>query len=117
MKTVILSIVASFLFLVSPQLTIAHQKDGIEKVNLRVNNLHCNSDMPMIKERLLKQDGVMDVTFTQRQGGSAVFTIKYHTGVVDRQAIEKQIESTPGCTDKTQTPYRVAKENVKKGKN
>lgn len=76
-------------------------------------NLHCNNDMPTIKKRLLNQDGVDEVKFTDRNGDASVFTIVYHTAATSRPQIEKAIETTPGCDDKTETPYRVSRKKPK----
>jgi copper chaperone CopZ len=81
--------------------------DSLKTITLKVKNLHCNNDMPTIKKRLLNQDGIDEVVFTDISGETSVFTISYHTSVTSQQQIEKAIESTPGCDNKNETPYRV----------
>lgn len=88
--------------------------DTLKTATIKVTNVHCNGDMPTIKKRLLNQDGVDEVSFTDRNGTSSVFTVKYHTAATTQEQIEKQIEATPGCDDKSSTPYRVKKERSNK---
>jgi hypothetical protein len=90
--------------------------DSVKTTIIKVTNLHCNGDMPAIKKRLLNQDGVDEVSFTDRNGDVSTFTIRYHSSATDQPAIEKAIESTPGCDDQTETPYRVKKERAAKKK-
>lgn len=88
--------------------------DGVKTAVIKVNNLHCNGDMPTIKKRLLNQDGVEDVKFTEREGERSTFTITYHSSATTETNIEKAIEATPGCDDQSETPYRVVKERKRK---
>lgn len=90
--------------------------DSVKTAVLKVRNLHCNGDMPTIKTRLLNQEGIDEVSFTDRSGETSVFTITYHSSVTDESAIRKAVESTPGCDDKGETPYRVVQETRKKKK-
>jgi len=117
MKTILTTILIAFFSIITLNNSFAQEQDAeIKKTSIRVRNLHCDNDMPTIKSQLLKQDGVMDVTFTSRKTEMSVFTIKYHEGAVDRNAIEKFIEGTPGCDDKSTRPYKVIKEKVKEDK-
>ena len=77
---------------------------------IKVTNLTCNGDMPTIKKQLLNQDGITAVNFTERKNGSSTFSIAYQKDVADKKGIIKIIETTPGCDDKTSTPYKVKKE-------
>lgn len=94
----------------------AQTPDSVKTATVRVGNLHCNGDMPTIKKRLLNQDGIDDVAFTERDGEVSVFTVTYHTSVTNPAAIETTIERTPGCDDKSETPYRVQRERGSKKK-
>ncbi|MBS1616202.1 MAG: hypothetical protein JST06_08820 [Bacteroidetes bacterium] len=88
--------------------------DSVKTVLIKVRNLHCDGDMPTIKKRLINQDGIDDVAFTERDGSQATFTITYHSSATREDVIEQAIESTPGCDDKSETPYRVVKERKAK---
>ncbi len=85
----------------------------IKTLVLPVVNLHCNGDMPTIKARLLNQEGVMEVAFTERRGDLSTFTIQYHSEATTAEAVEKAIESTPGCDAPDEMPYRVKKAKKK----
>ena len=105
-----------FLFL-NPSETFATStsaEDTIKTHIVRVGNLHCNGDMPTIKKRLLNQDGIDEVSFTERNSESSEFTIQYHNSVTTPAAIDKAIESTPGCDAPTETPYKVIHPRKKK---
>lgn len=90
--------------------------DSLLKITVKVGNLHCSNDMPTIKKRLLNQDGIEEVSFTEISGESSVFTISYHSSATGPVQIEKAIESTPGCDDPADTPYQVKKEKTTKKK-
>jgi len=87
--------------------------DTVKKISVKVTNLHCNNDMPTIKKRLLNQEGIDKVEFTDIAGETSVFTIVYHSSVTDQERIEKYIESTPGCDAQDETPYRVKRSRKK----
>ena len=90
--------------------------DSVKTATLKVVNLHCNNDMPTIKKQLLNQDGIEEVAFTEIEGDASVFTITYHSSATSREQIEKAIEGTPGCDDKSARPYKVRKETSRKKK-
>lgn len=81
--------------------------DTVKKIQIKVTNLHCGNDMPTIKKQLLNQEGIDEVSFTELSGETSVFTIAYHTAATSQEQIEKAVESTPGCDNKNETPYRV----------
>lgn len=83
--------------------------DTTKKNVITVLNLTCDGDMPTIKKRLLNQDGIESVEFSKRKAGTSEFTILFDKGVITIEQIHKAIESTPGCDDKSTTPYRVKK--------
>lgn len=87
--------------------------DSVKKIEIKVVNLHCGNDMPTIKKRLLNKDGIDEVVFTDISGESSMFTITYHTSVTTQAQIEKAIESTPGCDNKDETPYKVKRKKTK----
>lgn len=88
--------------------------DSTKSYIVKVSNLHCNNDMPTIKKQLLNKDGIDEVIFTDISGVSSTFTITYHTSAINPDQIEKTIEDTPGCDDKSEKPYRVKKESSRK---
>lgn len=90
------------------------QADTAKTITLKVTNLHCNNDMPTIKKRLLNADGIDKVSFTDIFGETSTFTIVYHTAATSQEQIEKAIESTPGCDDVGETPYRVKRDKNRK---
>jgi hypothetical protein len=71
--------------------------------------------MPTIKKCLLNQDGIDEVTFTERKGDLSVFKVVYHTSAISEEQIRQAIEATPGCDDPSDKPYRVKQDKRKKG--
>lgn len=90
--------------------------DSLKRITIKVSNLHCINDMPTIKKQLLNQDGIEEVTFTDINASISVFTINYHTSAISQEQIEKAIESTPGCDDKSEMPYRVKRDHSRKNR-
>ncbi len=91
----------------------AQTTDSVKKITIKVTNLHCNNDMPTIKKRLLNQDGIDEVSFTDISRETSTFTITYHSSATSQEQIEKTVETTPGCDDDKETPYRVKKDRKK----
>ena len=117
MKHILTSLlVAITATMLSTSAASAQTPDSVKTATIRVGNLHCNGDMPTIKTRLLNQEGIDDVVFTERDGEVSTFTVTFHTSVASEAAIHKAIESTPGCDDKSETPYRVLRERGAKKK-
>lgn len=108
MKSVFSFLLLSISFFFISQSATA-QSDTAKKAVVTVVNLTCDGDMPTIKKRLLNQDGIETVDFTKRSAGASEFTILFNGGVITIEQIRKAIESTPGCDDKSTTPYRVKK--------
>ena len=96
-------------FFISSTAAAQSTSDTAKKTVITVVNLTCDGDMPTIKKRLLNQDGIETVDFTKRSAGTSDFTILFNGGVITLEQIRKAIESTPGCDDKSTTPYRVKK--------
>lgn len=94
--------------------TVLAQTDSVLSVVIKVKNLHCNNDMPTIKKRLLNAEGVDEVQFTDRKNEVSAFTVTYHSAATTKEQIEQVIETTPGCDNKNETPYRVKKEKPAK---
>lgn len=118
MKNIFTTILAIAALLYVPFTSSAQEKkQAVQQVNLRVTNLHCGHDISAIKGELLKKEGVLEVTNSEFRSGSSVFTVKFHKDITDRSKLTKTIESTPGCEDKTQTPYRVANDRSKRQDN
>ena len=112
-----ISIIIIFFSVFTAMKSAAQSADSLKITTIKVANLHCNNDMPTIKKQLQNQDGIDEISFTAIKNEQSVFTISYHTSAIDRQQIEKVIESTPGCDDAASRPYKVKKEVHSKNKN
>ena len=117
MKSILILILACVATFFSTGLSAQSlSKDSVVTAVIRVGNLHCDNDMPTIKTRLLNQDGIDEVRFTERDAEQSVFTVVYHSSATTQTAIERAVETTPGCDDQSETPYRVVKERPRKKK-
>jgi hypothetical protein len=117
MKRIFIMLVLSmpFIFLNTTSFAAPNSdEDTVKTLTVRVGNLLCNGDMPTIKKHLLNEEGIDEVSFTGRDSESSEFTIKYHSSATSPAAIEKVIESTPGCDAPTETPYKVIHPRKKK---
>lgn len=115
MKKIIQIILVIFVSVFSLQAS-AQNTDSLKTATIKVVNLHCNNDMPTIKKQLQNQEGVEEISFTGIDGDQSIFTVSYHSSATNQQQIEQVIESTPGCDDKSSTPYKVKKESSRKKK-
>lgn len=117
MKRLLSIITLSFCLLFTAQAVSAQAKSATSKKTVfTVENLGCDSEMPVIRKRLLNSDGIESVTFTKRLAGTSDVTVHYMESVIKLEEIFKVIESTPGCDDKSTTPYRIKQKKVTKSK-
>lgn len=114
MKKVVYFLAIIFWFILTTNQASAQSQP--DKQVITVSNLTCDGDMPTIKKQLLSQDGIESVTFTKRTNGNSAFTIVYSREIITLDQIHKTIETTPGCDDKSTTPYRVKKDKIAKAK-
>lgn len=105
-----------FILFAAPAAMHAQNTDSLVVATLKVANVHCNNDMPTIKKRLLNQEGIDEVNFSPINGDVSVFSISFHSAVTNIAAIERVIETTPGCGNPQSTPYKVKKDEARKKK-
>lgn len=83
------------------------QTDTLKTVIIKVSGISCNGDMPLIKKKLINQDGIEDVSYTEASKGKVTFTIQYHSVATSEEKIKKFIESAPSCDDPNTFPYKT----------
>lgn len=81
--------------------------DTVKTTTIKVNGISCNGDMPLIKKKLINQEGIDEVTFSEIKNEAVIFTIKFHSSVINEQKIEELIEGAPSCDDPALFPYKA----------
>ncbi|RAI99736.1 copper chaperone CopZ [Chitinophaga skermanii] len=117
MKSVLFFLFAIVCFVVTPRVASAQSNNNEpKKVEINITNLTCDGDMPTIKKQLVNLDGIEAVEFTKRKSNISKFTVQFDETVISLEQIYKAIETTPGCDDKSTTPYRVKQNKSPKSK-
>lgn len=83
------------------------QTDTLKTATITVKGITCNGDMPVIKKKLLNQEGIDEAEYSEAKSGAVVFTVKYHSAVTGEEAIRKTIEAAPSCDRPKEFPYKV----------
>lgn len=91
----------------------ATASDTVKTATIKVTGITCNGDMPTIKKKLINEDGVEEITFTNpTKAGEVTFTVKYFPSVITEKRIREVMESTPGCDNPEERPYKVKSFNL-----
>lgn len=90
--------------------------DTLKITTIKVSGISCNGDMPLIKKKLINQEGVDEVNYTEAKSGSVTFTIKYHTSIITEKKIREIIEASPSCDNPNVFPYKTKPVTPKKSK-
>lgn len=83
------------------------QSDTLKTVLVKVSGISCNGDMPLIKKKLINQEGIEDVSYSEASNGKITFTILYHSIATTEEKIKQFIESAPSCDDPNTFPYKT----------
>lgn len=95
------------LFCLSGSLSAQSVPDTLKTATLKVTGITCQGDMPVIKKKLINQDGIDEVTYTEAKGGLSTFTVSYHTSVISEHQVLAIIESSPCCDNPNEFPYKA----------
>lgn len=90
--------------------SIAFSQSGADAyltAQFKVSGITCSGDMPVIKKKLINQEGIDEVAFTEAKNGVVTFTIKYHSAVISEKRIREVIESAPSCDRPDEYPYKA----------
>lgn len=104
MKTIISVMIAFICYSFSAK---AQTVDTVKTATIKVKGISCNGDMPLIKKKLLNEEGIDEITFTEAKSGAVTFTIKYHTAFISEKQLQTAIEKAPSCDDPNDFPYKV----------
>ncbi len=81
--------------------------DSVLTVRVKVGGIGCGGDMAIIKKKLINQEGIDEVTFTDKKGDASTFTVTYHSSIVTEKKIREVIESAPCCDNPNEFPYKA----------
>ncbi len=76
-------------------------------VSLKVSGITCGHDLKTLTDKVKALEGVSSCETIGKRGVKTNFKIAYNPSVVSEKDIRAAFESTPGCTDPTELPYKV----------
>ncbi len=76
-------------------------------IKLKVSGVTCGHDLKTLSERVKAKDGVYNCETVGKRGVKTSFSIEYNPAVITEKEIRDTFESTPGCTDPNELPYKV----------
>lgn len=76
-------------------------------VTLKVSGVTCNSDLKTLADRVKTYNGVLNCETVGKRGVKTKFKIDYNPAVITEKEIRMAFESTPGCSDPNDLPYKV----------
>lgn len=82
--------------------------DSIKTVNIKVKGITCSMDLKSISDNVEKVVGVKSCK-VGKKGTTASFIVKYNPSIASESAIHTAIESTSGCENPDDRPYKVKK--------
>lgn len=106
MKTII-SIIALFIALGTTNFAKAQANDTLKTATIKIKGISCTMDLPIIKKKLVNEDGIDDVTYSEVKSEAVIFTVKYHTAIITEKQIRTAIENAPSCDNPEEKPYKV----------
>lgn len=106
MKTII-SIIALLIALGTSNFAKAQANDTLKIATIKIKGISCTMDLPIIKKKLVNEDGIEDITYSEVKSEAVVFTVKYHTAIITEKQIKTVIENAPSCDNPEEKPYKV----------
>lgn len=106
MKTII-SIIIVFATLGLTNTVKAQANDTLKIATIKIKGISCSMDLPIIKKKLVNEDGIDDITYSEVKSDAVIFTVKYHTSIITEKQIRTAIENAPACDNPNEKPYKV----------
>lgn len=75
-------------------------------ITIKVKGVTCSNDLKTLADNVKELKGVSDCK-PGKMGPTSVFKITYNPALVGTKEIYKAIESTGGCSDPNDRPYKV----------
>lgn len=94
----------------------AQANDTLKTATIKIKGISCTMDLPIIKKKLVNEEGIDDVAYSEVKSEAVFFTVKYHTAIISEKQIRTTIENAPSCDDPSEKPYKVKSFNSKADK-
>lgn len=101
-------IILLFTFVIATTGVVFSQTDSTKTITLKVKGLHCADDIKTISDNVTKLKGVSGCT-AGSPGATTSFNVKFAPARINENDIRTAIESTPGCDNPNEKPYKVKK--------
>jgi len=80
--------------------------DNLKTATVKVNGITCATDLKTIAANVEKVNGVKSFV-AEKQGPTSTFKVKYNPALITEEEIFVAIESTQGCKNPNEFPYKV----------
>ena len=107
MKTIISIITFVVFATINTAATAQTATDTLKMATIKIKGISCPMDLPIIKKKLVNQEGIDDVNYSEVKSEAVIFTVKYHTSVITEKQIRTTIENAPSCDNPNEKPYKV----------
>lgn len=87
--------------------TVEQTEQETTSITLKVSGVTCGHDLKTLSERLKSFNGVYNCETVGKRGVKTNFKVDYNPTVITEKDIRKAFESTPGCSDPNDLPYKV----------
>ena len=87
--------------------TESTQQQETSTLVLKVSGANCNNDLRTLAQRVKAVDGVYNCETVGKRGVNTKFKVDFNPGLISEKEIRTAFESTPGCSDPNEFPYKV----------
>lgn len=87
--------------------TVEQTEQEKTSITLKISGINCGNDLRTLSERLNSFEGVYNCETVGKRGAKTKFKVDYNPSVITEKDIRKAFESTPGCSDPNDLPYKV----------
>lgn len=109
MKT-LFSIIIALMTVATSNGIFAQTKDTAKTATIKVSGIDCSTDLKTVTGNVKKLKGVSSFRQTGKTGTTYVFKVKFNPALVTEKEINAAIESTGGCENPEEKPYKVIKQ-------
>jgi copper chaperone CopZ len=86
------------------------QNQTIKTLQLKVSGVTCGGDLKDIATGISKLNGVSSCKPVGKASATSEFEVSFNPEIVSEKEIRKVVESTPGCKNPDDRPYKVKQE-------
>ncbi len=91
----------------SVKLSAQTEKDTT--ITIKVSGIICGMDLPIICDRVKKENGVKDCKANGKAAAVTKFDITYDPSKITYQQLVNAVQDAPSCEDPNAKPYKVKK--------